>query len=372
MGEYLLNINRLQQEKYNFCGPACIQMILASIGVQKTQQAIWDDTRQLLQDAKNWFTDPEAIAVYLASVAEISKKIKIKSLSIPRLTDHFAKILRAADRDQFPSLLSVYKGKHWVLCTGFQGEYLDDLHEHLKVSGIYIADPSRGSSGIEFYPITEWFIEEFLNIVAIPGKWQDTLVTITDDDPDAIDTIDLPPPSRPIGGGGGELDPTEVFTLISEDIQHYGLANNTEVAMPGNLGLSVAESSDIGLCHSDGNVNPVAVRGLDDESLYYISPITINGRVKWAAFSSNYLTLMAVQLNGTFRPPSSGDALRKIVESKFDSVNSYQEHPNLYRKQTDKLRGIFDVIRKVEVNSKEYFVDRFGVLYSDFDNTLGG
>lgn len=371
----LLQIDRLTQETFKYCAPACIQMLLKYVGVQKTQDEIWNDTRSLLTDSTRWFTDPAAVAAYLQRFHSVSEKAQIKTVVNPTISRYLARVARVADMKEFPALMLVYGGKHWVLCVGLKAEYVDSDREHVKLAGIYVADPSRGSDGIQFFPINEWFSKEFVNPVSIAGAWQGDLLSITDGGDDEVDELEILPPARPSGGGVGELGVDEVFSIAGEDIQHYGLSSAVQPVQLGYLLDKNVRAKSLRTAHFFGfndAVMPIPIKKLDDNTMYYLAPLMIDGQPSWAAVSSRYTGLMAVRLSHTICLPPSGNELMAAAKLNFSRLVTLNELPGFVWPPSIEFPSLFDLAKQVAVDGVNHFVDCEGRFFRNLTTNIRG
>src|SRR5262245_46248704 len=53
-----LPVERVTQEKWYYCAPASVEMILALFSVPRRQGDIWDACRPLMVEPTLWYTDP--------------------------------------------------------------------------------------------------------------------------------------------------------------------------------------------------------------------------------------------------------------------------------------------------------------------------
>lgn len=371
----VLNINRVTQETFKFCAPACIQMLLHYVGVHKTQAEIWNETRSLVADPVRWFTDPDAVASYLQGFHLVSSHAQVGAVINSSLVRYLSRVVRVADIKRFPAVMLVYGGRHWVLCVGIKGEYVDKEHEQVKLSGLYVADPSRGSDGIQFFPINEWFSEEFLSPVRIDGVWKGTLLSVTDTGDDEVDELQILPPSRPSGGGAGELSFDDIFSIAGEDIRHYGLSNDIRTVQRTALSRSGAIIDGLytaRFAHLDDVVMPIPVTKLDDGTVYYLTPLKVGAHISWAAVSARYVGLMAIQLSGSLRLPPTGAKLLVAAAMRFNGSSHINELPGLVWQPSVEFPTWLDVARLVTVDGEPHFVNADGQFFGGLTTDVRG
>lgn len=375
MVKEVVDVQRITQETYKWCAPACAQMLLHSLGIERTQQSIWDETRALASDPTKWFTDPDALATYLAQFDAIKAKVSIDDVPSEGLETVFSRLIRVLDRQTLPAPILIYGGKHWVLFIGIEGEFLDASRESARVSAIWVADPSRGTSGLDVYPIGDWFRNSFFTPVIIPGPWSGKLVAVTDASADRLAVVELAQSPRPPGGGAGiKLTLADISEVLAEDIAHFALGNTARIARVDDSALTgdmrmLALVSALGL--DQGTISPLEVTVIEDGSVYYLSPTMLDKSFTWSAISANYLGLAAMRM-GFIQLPPTGAELEAVVRTRLGNIGAYEERPGLFWTSCAELRSLFDVVRIVTVDGVEYFVDAYNNVLDQLTTGVAG
>ncbi|CAL1525655.1 hypothetical protein CNT_KDOLBLKC_03887 [Bacillus subtilis] len=343
----MLNIKRIKQEDpRKYCAPACIQMILHSYGINQTQNEIWNASRPLLapQSQGVWYTDPEAVGSYLNSVDAVSSKIKVNDLSREDITFTISKIARNIIYYRHAPAILVWGGAHWVTVAGIQGSFSGNSFEKGEISGLWIADPGRGQADIEFMPINEWFLQKYLTPCKVSNDkiWKDKFVVVGEASDDIID--DLAIIQRP-SGGGGIINEEKMTDVILEDIKFFGLGTGSRLLGGGAVDLS-----------------PKKVRILDTDAHYFLTPVDINDRLAWTAFVSQesgtiFNSLTGVIFTNELELPPTGNELKELLLSKFSLTRiTFEEKEGLFWRVCRELPSMFDVVRIIEYDGKEFFI----------------
>ncbi len=346
MEDFRLNINRVRQSSFKYCGPACIEMVSNYYGITTNQDSIWEGTRQHMLEPKKFYTDPEALADYLIEEAKIPVTFTVDDLSYESFFQCIAKITRSVVYYSMPPCILISQGRHWVVVEGVKATFDDPSKESGVVAGLYISDPSRGHSGIIYKPLNESFKNDYLNPVkpvgALSGtQWANKIVTVCEGSQDVVNSISIPNLPRPSGGGFGGVTFSEAEELAIGDIAHYGL----------------------GVAHKilGGGANPIIkkyeVHLISGGLPYYIIPLDLSGELVWAIFLSSELELESVLLDEQFKLPATGEEARGIVQDNFDSEVDLQEQDGLWWERCSELETRYKVVRRLKINDVEYYLD---------------
>jgi len=350
-------------------------MLLQVLGIERTQRAVWEDTRALVSDPNKWFTDPNALATYLSQFDAVKAKVSIDDVSIDELEAAFSRMIRVLDRQSLPSPILTYGGRHWVLFVGMEGDFLDASRETVRVGAIWVADPSRGSNGLDMYPLGDWFRSTFFTPVTIAGDWVGKLVAVTDAAATKLGAVELVESPRPLGGGTGvKLDHRDLSEILSEDIAHFTLGRSGPISQISELTIrGKARTFSLGPLDvfDMTNVSPQEVSVIQDGSVYYLLPTMMDGILAWSAISANHLGLAAVRL-GSIELPATGVELEDVVRRKLHTNGSVIERAGLFWTVCTELRSLFDVVRAVSVDGIEYYVDAYDNVYDHLSTDIGG
>lgn len=344
-----------QEDPLRYCAPACIQMALKAFGVNRSQAEIWNATRALLapQSVGVWYTDPQAVGSYLASVPEVSSTVAPDDIAAEQFTFALNRIVRTIVRYRTPVPMLVWSGGHWVTAAGAQVDFEDASRERGSVSGLWIADPSRGEQGITFKPLNQYFRERYFTPSRIPRDtlWKERLVIVgeTNDSVDGgFQIVERP------SGGGGVVSRDDVTDVVLGELGFYGIGTADRI-----LGGGVAMSEPL----------TVNVIGTDDE--YFIAPIALNDRIAWAVFVSKsegmiFNDLTSVMYADLLEIPPSAVELRQTVATALGlgADDPFVEVPGLWWKRCVELPSLYAVVRIVETGGGRYFVPADGRVLS--------
>ena len=357
--QYDLGIKRLRQESYKYCAPACIQMILNAKGVTISQNQIWNSLRQYMVDPEKWYTDPEAAATFLDNQLSQSTGDNVDDLSFNNQLSSVSKLARSIVYYKLPSMILINKGRHWVCVSGIHGTFEDEHFEEGIVSALYVADPARGNTGVQFRPISSAFFNDYFNPVAIPGTWNNKLITISESSEDIVDNLHIVENVRPMGGGTSLIS-SDVIELTIEDIDYFGLGRGQRL-----LGGGSPIDDEL-----------IKVFDLEKQCEYFILPVELNGaKLIWSIFHPFFMVTEAVLLTEVYNFPPNGDELDILMKNKFGTVE-YADAGYVWQSCIE-LSSRFEIARKVIVDNNEYFITKENIIldsFSTFDekNRLAG
>ncbi|WP_316181201.1 hypothetical protein [Bradyrhizobium sp. SZCCHNRI1009] len=352
-----LNVTRaVQEDPLRYCGAACLQMILKSYNIEDTQTNIWNATRPLLAPQSNgvWYTDPRAVSTYLDSFEAITRKVKVQDIASEQFTLAVNKAARTILQYQCPVAGLVWSGGHWVVIAGVQGEFDDNTRTTGRLTGFWIADPSRGETGIVFHPFNQFMRESYFTPCRIPRDtlWKDRLVTVSEVNDEVAGSFELT--ERP-SGGGGVIGAEDVLDIVIADMSFYGVGKGSRVLGGGAV-----------------PTEPVAVNVIGSEEQYFIAPVEMNGRLVWAAVVSKYKNvifndLAGLMMSDQFLTPPSGDALKRLLAHKFTNfaAKKVAERQGLWWLRSVELSSLFHVARVVSIDNVDHYVTADNEIYTE-------
>jgi hypothetical protein len=316
-----------RQEDTNYCGAACLQMVIEALGLGLHDQ---DDLYRGAHyhgrpdKGTNWFSPPDGLEWMLDTVKGRSSNVDVCSLTRePALT---RQLVWSLFNDSAAPISLVYGHSHWVVVVGYDidRDPTGPTDTGYVIRALEIHDPWR--TEIEASPpppppprhvaYREW-LRTYLKPVPT-GRWTGHVVAVGDFG--ATDRTDVDEPS-PIALGFGPK------TLLSPDAAQAaaleGLVEN---------GLFEREHWNALLPAPNQAQKPLLVQRPDvDDDFYYLVPFGQGDRpagavVRVDAFSGEYLEASAFPVSGGGRPWGAmvGDwqnedtARRQIAARKFD------------------------------------------------------
>ena len=334
-----LNIVRAEQEKWFYCAPASAAMVTEPLGLSKTQDDIWAETRPLMQDSAHWYTDPAALGGYLNSAFQASGGQVNEVFSIDwKIVVH--QLVRGITHHNLSGALLVLGGKHWVVCSGARVGFLDVGRTQAVVSGLFVTDPAVGQTDITFRPLSSATLGSYLLPTKIPGGWKDNYVAVATT-ADHFASFDILESDRPIGGAGILTD-IELTDLVVGDLQSYGMPSSE---LLGGGGVSV-----------------IRVNNLAEKEIFQIVPVDHAGTLTWVVVAAEHLTVQAVTSSPLPPPPDDAQCLaaaREVAPGHTGTVS-----PSNYWEDCMQLRTEFEFFRKVEFAGRNplYVTNRGRVL----------
>jgi hypothetical protein len=237
--------------------------------------------------------------------------------------------------------------------AGVQGEFDDSTRTTGRLSGFWVADPSRGETGIVFHPFNQWMRENYFTPCRIPRDtlWKDRLVIVSEVNDEVAGSFELT--ERP-SGGGGTIGADDVVDVVLSDISFFGIGSGRRLLGGGGV-----------------STEPITVRFIGSDEQYFIAPVEMNGRLVWAALVSKYKSmifndLVGLMLSDEFLVPPTGDDLKRLLAVKIANIEGKQvaERPGLWWQRSVELSSMFQVARVVSVDNIDHYVTADGEIYA--------
>jgi Peptidase_C39 like family len=339
----MLEVTRVPQDNYYYCAPASIQMVLGKFGISKLQNDIYQETRKYMQEADLWYTDPHAIGQYLASIPVVESAIIYLDKLYTEFLPIISKIAWNIITQNQPSIILINGGRHWVVAVGVTASVSNDKQSVL-VTGLWIADPDRSVQGLQFKPINDDFINNYLDPVTLNGRWLGKRVAVAEKSDISFPNVIFRKPIRP-AGGGITLTEAEISQLTIEDYSAY------------SLGLAT-------LPLAGGAVSLIRVNIIDSTSFYYLVPLVYKGSICWSVFDVGYvLSTTSIMFADNISLPPSGNNLEKLVTSFYKNVTSFQEVNGYYWKPCIEMPSKFSIVSMAYVNDRKVYVNAQSELF---------
>ncbi|ENK2108913.1 hypothetical protein H4F24_14765 [Vibrio alginolyticus] len=336
MRDYLLEIVHENQLRFNYCGPACLKMILDRYEHTETQHVLWEKLQTLNQNKNNWYTDPESIASYLNIIDSVPRNNLIDDYSHTEHVNAISKVVSNIIHYNLPCSILVYGGRHWVNVIGVKASFNDNNFENGMLHGIFIADPAVSVTGVEYKPITRSFFDDYFSPVEIEGLWINRRVIVGDGTSNVIDNLGLVSPIRPVGGGIS-LNYDDVESLVLEDLLRDGFSNSR------------------GILGGGGDLKPFFINYYNSTLGYYISPIEISGSLMWAVFSSLDMSVTSLLTVPDIVLMPSNPEIIKDIKRQFPTSKDIKIREGLWWKKCIETPSNFNFFRIVYIDDKEAF-----------------
>lgn len=343
VSEYSIDIRRVRQNRWNYCGPACLAMIQAPYGLVASQDDIWDATRNFMVDTDNWYTDPVAMERYLSEQSEISQTLSVDDLSFSGATDALKKMIRTVSHYQHAAAMLVDNGMHWVVMRGVKAEFSDVSLKSCTATSLLVENPARGlgSSDTVIYPLNSAFFDEVFTPVKIQGEWHGKIVTVVEDSEDTLSDLQFLERNRP-AAGGVDLLSEDVPDLVHEDINYFGLGSSNRLLGGGIPGGPSAAFE--------------VKNALTNEKRYYYY-IELDGNLALAKFSVRNVSLVEIVsgIDGIW-VPSLEDNVRAII-TRFGSLSGVELDETLYHMPNARFGANDLIYRRFSVDGEGFVID---------------
>lgn len=119
MPSKILPVPYHRQERLNYCGAACLQMLIESLnGPSKDQDDLYVDAHESAKDPKtNWFSAPDGLEATLDALTVLQRDFDLVSLAQePSLT---RRLVWSVFKASVAPVALVYGWAHWLLVVGY-------------------------------------------------------------------------------------------------------------------------------------------------------------------------------------------------------------------------------------------------------------
>jgi Peptidase_C39 like family len=136
-------INFFGQQKFNYCGPACVQMFLSHFSIQVVQSLVFETIKGLNTESNAFYSDPDGISSYLSSAVPDSIFISIDDFSSDTVEEALSKIYYTVNFLGLPCITLTLQGAHWIVIDGIR--YTLDTEDNKKITAVRYKDPYENS-----------------------------------------------------------------------------------------------------------------------------------------------------------------------------------------------------------------------------------
>jgi hypothetical protein len=383
-----------QQDTNYYCGAACAQMVLDSIGAGILDQVgLYADNHahSTLDVGVNWATGPDGLTWTLNDrrPASFSNYFVLFALASEDLTSR--KIVWTIHHYQVAPVALVYGWQHWIVLRGYDASAAPSTYSDTSYSinafdvnnpwpptpapappPPHTAGDPCGSGGIrgvanEHIPYAEW---QSTYMTGVPGGyWSGKFVAVCDPEPPP-DTHGDRRPTRERPAGERLLEPQEAAGQALEGLREYGLYEREDWR-------EVLDGAEPG--------EPVLVERLDRRgSYYYIVPMGRDGREMAAAARvdarfGDYLQAVALpEPAPNFLEPLAREAVLKLVLDQKIELPEYRGelllreelicvYPVLVWKPCRESLSPFYPFRMITVGSERLYIRSDGRIFTQLN-----
>jgi hypothetical protein len=349
--ENRIAVDRVEQKRSYYCGPACSQMFLGHYRIPCDQADAFDKIQQKDVEPTAFYSDPTGIAAFLNSTGAVTVTIDFFQ------TTDFQALLNRINYTieflQMPCLLLSQAGGHWVVVDATRVNV--DPTGHTDFLGLYIQNPWFNE--VPDYYVT---VAELQESVILPDtfgtKWKGQLVILSDNS--TVPLKNVSPVTSVLHGGGADSSPAG---LALQNLELQGFDNIRPIAAGGGAPV----------------LKTLEVTGLDGASDYLLVPLDgVNNKefkdFIYAAIRKKDSQLLAVTTLGNALQIYSDEEMERDLKAKFPDKRIDIE-PGFFWKSCFELRSRFNVVRKFKQDGVEKFLLPNGDVV-DFlsDFTKGG
>lgn len=340
--------DRAEQQTAFYCGAACCEMTLRTLGVTCAQadayKLIHDDARFAVE---HMYSDPEGLALCLNTKAPVGA---LQSKLEPLVTNDPQQIITGIYYTlkylRIPCAVLVQKGNHWVVIDSAR------VHEAVgaspQVAGVFVENPWYGSPSDRYVAIDE-FISGWLTGNQWGVTWKDKLVAISDGQACAAPTVaNLPSAEASLLSAkwltvnlpSTQPSPQE---RISAALSSHGFAQISEIQGGG---------ADL--------VTPVLVHDLDNGGDFIVAPRDatqspeFNNFVYVAIDAATYSLLEICQFARAVQVYSDDEA--EIASKMLRPQSNIVVLGGYYWRRSFEAMSRFQIARKIEVDGAPLYL----------------
>ena len=183
-----------QQDTADFCGAACVQMVLAGIGSDMTSQnQLHLEGRSRSLD-RYWYPGigPDGLQYMLNARRPNNFKSRFAVISAVSPDTLSRELCWTIHHHRFAPIAAVYYTQHWIVVRGFHSSNApaSSTDTDYTITGFAIHDPDQRRAGNQHISYAEW-LSSYL--VSVPvGNWKGRYVAIAVADP-----LSTAPPASP-------------------------------------------------------------------------------------------------------------------------------------------------------------------------------
>lgn len=333
------DVNRVEQKRAYYCGPACCQMFLGHYNIACDQADAFAKIAAANKESEFYFSDPHGVANFINSVKGASIPHTIEPFTTKSFQDLIDRIFYTLDYLKLPCIALSLAGAHWIVIDGLRS----------------VVNPDGGSQSLGVYVENPWYneapdyyssIEDLSSTVILANKygheWKDLFVILSDDSKPKLKA--LVPMAMPIfakAGGGVSANPHDA-ALLSVGLHGFDLVQ--PIASGGGAPV----------------LTTIEVTGLDGWGDYYLVPLDATNTPEFKDFiyvaidkmSGNLLQIAT--LSSAMQIYSDSELQRDVgvqyAGAKIDVL------PGYFWKPCYELRSRFNVVRRFTLNSNPQLI----------------
>ncbi|EAW43033.1 C39 family peptidase [Nodularia spumigena CS-584] len=339
--EQIKQITFFQQEKFNFCGPACSQMFLSHFEITNTQQDTAYEEIQKLNTENNpvaFYSSPEGLSDYLDKIIPDNVLGDIDVFSSDTLQENLDRIYNTIRFAQIPCISLVNKGAHWTVIDGIRFNEGED--GKIEITAVHYLDPSDKSPS-EGYKFMAALQQQFFLPNTYGNKWKNKLVVLSKKTDEKFKPIQTEAKTLTIQGGGTGT-PIDI-ALANLDI--YGFNDIQKIPDIGG-GAPVTE--------------PIFITGLDGASNFTIVPLDAKATKEfqdfiYVAVEEGTNNLLEIASFSKVLQIDNDQEMETKLQENFPGA-SFEIIPGYFWKQCFELRSRLSVARQFRLENKEMFL----------------
>lgn len=325
--DFRADIERVEQKRAYYCGPACCQMVLSKQNIPCDQADAFSKIQAANKEGDFWFSDPDGIASFLNSAKGASIPQTIKPFVTESFQEALDRILYTIDFLRLPCISLTLSGAHWVVIDGIRAKVTPDGKE--ESLGAYIENPWYNEA-----PNYYSSVDDLISSVLLPNKhgeqWKGQLVVISDDAATQVRTAS-PALTAPKAGGVVTDNPKEAALLA---VELHGFESVKPIAEGGGAPV----------------LTTMEVTGLDGWPDYYLVPLDATGTKEfkdfiYAAIDKTSGKLLQISTLSSVLQIYSDKEMQRDLGQKFPGAKVTID-PQLYWKPCQELRSRFNVVRR--------------------------
>ena len=333
--EQIKGLTFFQQEKFNYCGPACSQMFLSHFGITNIQQDTAYEEIQNLNTENNppaFYSSPEGLGSYLNKLIPD----RIDAFASDTLQGNLDKIYHTIRSLQIPCVSLINSGAHWTVIDGIRFNEVAD--GKIEITALHYLDPGDNSPS-EGYKFMAALQQKFFLPNTYGEKWENKLVILSKKTDRQILQTEAKTLTIP---GGGTGNPTDIALA---NLNTYGFNNVQQIPDIGG-GAPVTD--------------PISVTDLDGASNFMIVPLDANATEEfqdfiYVAIEEGTNELLEIANFTKVLQIDNDQELESKIQEKFPG-ESYEIIPGYFWKQCFELRSRLSVARCFRLRDKEMFL----------------
>ena len=344
------NVSHVEQQRANFCGPACGQMFAAKYSLTLLQAEVFSRISEANTEPPPIFwTDPAALAAVLNVYLEAALSFPLADYSTSTMDELLQQMYFTMNILKAPCISLISKGMHWVVLDGFR-EQVSSTGERALL-GAWVEDPWFGRPADKYLTMTELMDKGYFSPVERGVKWLNKFVFLT-----RVDVRDLlednhfykPRVVVPLSAGGGGAG-VESAALQSLDLHGF---QNARPVVPGG-GAPV--------------VSPITVQDLGTGETYEIVPLDATLTVDFEEYvyvameSGGQQRLLEIERLRYALDAFSDDEALALIGKSFPGAQIAVE-PGYFWQRGRHFKSRFQVARRCVIDGRRMFLLQNGQI----------